>query len=509
MGRNAELGIYRNSGETSGVVGFTLENEPVGVRFVVDRSSKQEHALLAVGTQLGNNSYLIGGLSIGRETIPGYDAKMTGKSALIRFDMSELTPALRKVFVDALYQDTSDKRLSVTDTAFSDSVITSNSTGYTTTVTSGIDRTTTQFYGGKRFTLRLGASANIGSDGVLTVTVRHDRSKLLGQTTSQTEGVVDYTHYLSRANANLGISAATSGRVSVGGEKMLSGTPISLFANVYADVKGSKLSSDFAGYKSSKEMGVYVGLRYHFGDEKHNLGARPQSAQAQLNDTLSHLYPPRNYFGTVQMHTERLVGSVTSTDTVEEKPIDPPVLLPVIDAVDDALQTIIAGQSGATSVLANDTLDGAAVSAANVNVTQLSSSNPGVTLNASTGIVSVAAGTPAGTYTVTYQICDKANPTNCNTAKASVEVVAPPPPDLSVEVSASSPFYTPFVRPTITYYKVKNISQTPTLGPIVLTVTTPAFTGPITASPPAGWTVNKVGFVYTFTTKQVWYSPKI
>ena len=45
-----------------------------------------------------------------------------------------------------------------------------------------------------------------------------------------------------------------------------------------------------------------------------------------------------------------------------------------------------------------------------------------MTLNAN-GTITVAAGTPSGTYTVTYRICENgANPTNCDTATATVRV---------------------------------------------------------------------------------------
>ena len=47
----------------------------------------------------------------------------------------------------------------------------------------------------------------------------------------------------------------------------------------------------------------------------------------------------------------------------------------------------------------------------------------GVTINAD-GTLTVPANTPAGTYDVEYQICEVANPTNCDTAIATV-VVAP------------------------------------------------------------------------------------
>jgi hypothetical protein len=33
--------------------------------------------------------------------------------------------------------------------------------------------------------------------------------------------------------------------------------------------------------------------------------------------------------------------------------------------------------------------------------------------------------TPAGSYTIVYQICDKLNPTNCDTATVTVNVAAP------------------------------------------------------------------------------------
>ena len=48
----------------------------------------------------------------------------------------------------------------------------------------------------------------------------------------------------------------------------------------------------------------------------------------------------------------------------------------------------------------------------------------GLTFNTANGNVDVAAGTPAGTYSFTYTICEALNPTNCKTATISVTVVA-------------------------------------------------------------------------------------
>ncbi len=97
-----------------------------------------------------------------------------------------------------------------------------------------------------------------------------------------------------------------------------------------------------------------------------------------------------------------------------------------IDAVDD-VGSVASGAAGGTAVpnvLTNDTLNGVAPTLATVSLSQLATTNPNVTLNPATGAVSVAPGTPAGTYTVTYEICENLNPTNCDTAVVTVTVGA-------------------------------------------------------------------------------------
>ena len=91
-------------------------------------------------------------------------------------------------------------------------------------------------------------------------------------------------------------------------------------------------------------------------------------------------------------------------------------------ANDDAY-TIAAGSSATANVLANDfaVFNGAAATTSNVTITQVSTTNSGVTLNTS-GIVSVAAGTPAGIYTIVYRICSISNPSSCDTATITVTV---------------------------------------------------------------------------------------
>ncbi|NJM82342.1 MAG: hypothetical protein HC844_07475 [Tabrizicola sp.] len=102
---------------------------------------------------------------------------------------------------------------------------------------------------------------------------------------------------------------------------------------------------------------------------------------------------------------------------------------PVIDAVNDNfIPTPVIGSVGgpAGNVLTNDTLNGAPVVPAAITI---SVTNPGgltgVTISPA-GVLSVPPGTPAATYQVTYEICEVANPTNCDTANASVDVIAAP-----------------------------------------------------------------------------------
>ncbi len=70
----------------------------------------------------------------------------------------------------------------------------------------------------------------------------------------------------------------------------------------------------------------------------------------------------------------------------------------------------------------NDTLNGIAVVPADVTIT--STPTPELTVNTD-GTVDVTPGTAAGTYTIDYTICENNNPTNCDTATATVVVEAP------------------------------------------------------------------------------------
>ena len=83
-----------------------------------------------------------------------------------------------------------------------------------------------------------------------------------------------------------------------------------------------------------------------------------------------------------------------------------------INALDDVFG-VVYGASDVTAgnILLNDTLNGSPATLTTVSITQLSSTNPGISISGAN--VVVAGGTPRGTYTLTYKICSIANSLLC------------------------------------------------------------------------------------------------
>jgi uncharacterized repeat protein (TIGR01451 family) len=92
-----------------------------------------------------------------------------------------------------------------------------------------------------------------------------------------------------------------------------------------------------------------------------------------------------------------------------------------IDAVNDPALTV-AAPGGSTNVLANDTLNGAPLTPAQVNLAITNAGGIAGLALAPDGTLTVPPNTPAGSYTVTYQICERLNPANCDTATVQVLV---------------------------------------------------------------------------------------
>ena len=83
-----------------------------------------------------------------------------------------------------------------------------------------------------------------------------------------------------------------------------------------------------------------------------------------------------------------------------------------------------AGAAQAGQALANDLLDAEAVDAADVTLRLVRADPEGrLTLDAA-GNLALASATPAGTYSLDYEICEGLNPGNCTEATASIEALA-------------------------------------------------------------------------------------
>ena len=93
----------------------------------------------------------------------------------------------------------------------------------------------------------------------------------------------------------------------------------------------------------------------------------------------------------------------------------------VIDAVDDP-EVSVPRTGGTVSILTNDTLNGNPATTSNVTITVTNDGGlTGLTVDG-TGKLVVPNNTTPNTYTVTYKICDKANPGVCDTAVVKIKV---------------------------------------------------------------------------------------
>lgn len=93
----------------------------------------------------------------------------------------------------------------------------------------------------------------------------------------------------------------------------------------------------------------------------------------------------------------------------------------VVDAVNDAGAVTRSGGVAVPNVLLNDTINGVAATTSRVSLSQLAAA-PGLSLNLSTGAVSVAASTALGTHTLSYRICELVVLGNCDDATVTVTV---------------------------------------------------------------------------------------
>ena len=118
---------------------------------------------------------------------------------------------------------------------------------------------------------------------------------------------------------------------------------------------------------------------------------------------------------------ENLIGNNNCSSATVTVAVGVPLIRAYND--DDSTFHITNGANGGTtsSVLANDNLNG--VTNPSINSVTLTWTNVPAGIQTNTnGTISVPAGTPAGTYTVSYRICERLNGSNCSSATVTVVV---------------------------------------------------------------------------------------
>ena len=109
-------------------------------------------------------------------------------------------------------------------------------------------------------------------------------------------------------------------------------------------------------------------------------------------------------------------------DNCDDAVITVNVAATTIRAVDDVQVPVRSGGGGTSpTVLGNDTLGGKPVQPGLVTLVPGTSPHPGLVMNAD-GTIRITAGTPPASYRYPYTICEVLNPSNCDSAVATVVV---------------------------------------------------------------------------------------
>ena len=325
LGSLAEMGVLSSTYGTGVSAAGSFMGDNFGIRLAADSAGKSDHLLGALGIAVNSQGYLVVGGSTGKEPLSGFDTTVNGSSAFLRLDLTNLTPVVRKVFLEVINKKADGKQLSVTDAPFTTVSTQDLGTVIRTTTVNGVVRTTISFSGGTSNSIGLGGEANVGSDGLLTIKLFHIRSDRGGDTSSKTHAWAGYKQYFPQHNATSSVGADTDGRLTIGAQKGFEGTGLGLNLAGFKNTKGAK------------DYGVLFGVNYAFGGNTGNLGKRPDSNAGQLAETLKG-------FSTVSNHAVRNVEGlgkiVTQVETIStqkvndvakpQEPVVEPVVAPVI-----------------------------------------------------------------------------------------------------------------------------------------------------------------------------------
>ncbi|WP_281234901.1 Ig-like domain-containing protein [Flavobacterium gelatinilyticum] len=116
-------------------------------------------------------------------------------------------------------------------------------------------------------------------------------------------------------------------------------------------------------------------------------------------------------------------GAVDATPAVITIPVEKALLIAVKDEIGSVVG--INKVVEVVNVLDNDTLDNDPLQLSDINLNVTTPDPDNILTLRPDGMLELAPNAPAGTYTLTYEICEKANSGNCTSATVSVTVTAP------------------------------------------------------------------------------------
>ena len=300
-----------------------------------------------------------------------------------------------------------------------------------------------------------------------------------------------------------GIQTHTNGTITIP-----AGTPSGIYTLTYhiCEVLNSNNCSS-----ATVTVAVGVSLIIARGDNNDNFrianGANGGTTSSVLaNDTLNGVTPPNTASITLHWHNVP-TGIRTNTDGTITVPAGTAsgtytVTYSICEALNPtncsgiATATIVVGQATLTaaadtftvtnvaggttsSVLANDSYNGVTPpNTASVTLTWLTV--PAGVQTHTDGTITVPAGTPSGTYEVSYQLCENINSTNCSVATATIVVTSVSSPTTTPTITANADTFTLTVSST-TYTTTSNVltndrigTATATVGSVTIRTTPPA-----------------------------------
>jgi uncharacterized repeat protein (TIGR01451 family) len=209
----------------------------------------------------------------------------------------------------------------------------------------------------------------------------------------------------ARATDTITVSASIIPAAATG--TAVAGTPSNPIANVAAGgtVNGSPATLGATGNATVAQSGTWpAGLTL-------NTSTGAVTTTAAL--------PPGSYSVTYQLCDRNSPPNcATATDTVR-------VTANIVAVAESGSAVSGIASTPIANVAANDTVNGAAATlGATGNATVATSGTwpSGISFNTTSGAVTIAATVGAGTYAITYRLCDRNTPPNCATATDSVKV---------------------------------------------------------------------------------------